>query len=120
MMAKYNNEEERIEARRRSAKAYYERNKDNPDYREKKRLNQLQYCENNREVMNEKSRDYYHNKKEYRETKILRMKQNLINDPELRAKRNEQNKARYWENKARMLEFEKVLLENGHIRVDFK
>ena len=119
-MTIYATEEERLEGRRRSAKAYYERNKNNPDYKEKKRLNQLQYCQNNREVTNERSKAYYHNKKEYRETKILKMKQNLIDDPELRAVRNEQNKARYWMNKARMLEFEKLLLENGHIQVDFK
>jgi hypothetical protein len=48
------------------------------------------------------------------------MKQRLIEDPELRVKRNEQNKARYWENKARMLEFEKILLEQGFIQVDFQ
>lgn len=118
-MAKYNTEEERIEGRRRSAKAYYERHKNDPEYREKKRLNQLQYCENNRDAMNEKAKEYYHNKKEYRENKILQMKQRLIDDPDLRVTRNEQNKSRYWENKARMLEFEKLLLENGFIPVDF-
>ena len=119
-MVKYATEEERMEGRRQSAKAYYERNKNNPDYKEKKRINQLQYCENNRDAMNEKAKEYYHTKKEYRENKILKMKQNLIDDPELRAVRNEQNKARYWENKTRMLEFEKVLLEKGYISVDFK
>ncbi len=118
-MAKYNNEEERIEARRRSAKAYYERNKNNPDYKEKKRINQLQYCENNRDLMNEKAKEYYYKMKDYRERKIELMKQRLIDDPELRVKRNEQNKARYWENKARMFEFEKILLEQGFIPVDF-
>ena len=119
-MTKYNTDEERLEARRNYAKAYYERNKDNPEYKAKKRAIQLQYCENNREAMNEKSKAYYHNKKEYRETKILKMKQSLIADPELRAVLNEQNKARYWMNKARMLEFEKLLLDNGVIEVKFQ
>jgi hypothetical protein len=119
-MPKYETEEERLEARRRSAKAYYERNKHNPEYLEKKRISQVNYCQNNRETMNEKSKEYYHRKKEYRERKIEQIKQRLINEPELRIVRNEQNKARYWMNKARMLEFEKVLLENGHIKVDFK
>lgn len=119
-MAKYNTDEERLEARRKSAKAYYERHKNDPEYREKKRINQLNYCENNREAMNEKSKEYYHRQKEYRERKIQQLKQRLIENPELRTVRNEQNKERYWRNKALMMEYEKMLLENGCIKVEFK
>lgn len=116
-MARYDTEEERIEAKRRSAKAYYERNKHDEKYKEMKKASQEAYCKNNREAINEKSKAYYHREKDYREKKIEQIKQRLIDEPDLKNIRNEQNKARYWINKTRMLEMEKILLESGHIRV---
>ena len=45
--------------------------------------------------------------------KIERTKQQYKDNPELRAEQNNRCKMRYWEKKAKFLEFEKMLLEKG-------
>ena len=119
-MAKYKTEEERLEARRASAKKFYEKNKDNPEYRAKKALISKKFYENHREEVNEKAVEYYHKNNEYRERKLQKTKERLINNPDFRKEQNEINKERYWKNKALMLEYEKMLMDNGVIEVKFQ
>ena len=119
-MAKYNTEEERLEARKASARRFYEKNKDNPEYRARKTEASKKFYQNNREVVNEKAVEYYHSNKEYRERKLQQTKERLQKDPNYKKVQNEQNKERYWRNKALMLEYEKMLMDNGVIEVKFQ
>lgn len=118
-MTKYKTDEERLEARRATARRHYEKNKDDPEYRAKRKEAGIRYYENNREKVAEKAMNYYHVNKEYRDKKLEQVKQRFL-DPEYKEQHNIRCKQRYWEKRAKFLEFEKMLLEKGMIEVEFK
>lgn len=109
-MTKYQTDTERKEAQRLRSKEHYERNKNNPEFIEKRKEIARRYCENNRNMINEKAREYYYKNNDYRIEKIDKFKQKYNSDEIFREAANISNKQRYWLNKSKMLEMEIMLL----------
>jgi len=95
-IVKYKNDEERLEARRQSAKKYYEKKKSDPKFVEYHRESTKKYNEANREMIAEKSRIYYNTCYEYRAKKLQRSAERWRNDEDFRNRNlkacNERNK----------------------------
>ena len=117
---KYFTDEEKKLAQQKRSKEHYEKHKNDPVYKEKRRIIANRFYEKHKEKLTQKANDYYQNNEDYRTNKLEKTKQKYIENPELRALQNEKCKMRYWEKKARFLEFEKMLLDKNIVQIDFK
>ena len=119
-MTKYNTLEEKKEAQQKRSKEYYERNKNNPEFIERRRECFNRYYDKNRDMVNEKAKAYYHKNNDYRCKKIDDIKQKYHQDENFKDNTINQAKTRYWKQRSRILELENMLLSRNTVSVNFK
>ncbi len=101
---KYHTEEERLEARRASVRKYYEKNKDDEDYKAKNRERVKAYHELNKQHLAAKARVHYWSDETYRNNKLNSLANRYSTDSEYREKTILAARKRYWDKRAQKLE----------------
>jgi hypothetical protein len=101
---KYHTDEERLEARRASARRYYEAHKHEETFKESQRLSKKKFNDSNRELVALRSRQFYWSNDEYRNTKLDRLADRYSNDDEYRQKTILAASKRYWDKRTATLE----------------
>jgi hypothetical protein len=103
---KYHTEEERLEARRASAKRFYENHKHDEAFKERQRLSTQKFNESHRELVALRSKQYYWANAKYRNQKLDRSSERYSTDEEFKNRVMTAARQRYWDRRAVELEAE--------------
>jgi hypothetical protein len=100
---KYNTQEERLAARRESARRFYENNKHNPKYVAMRKQATQRFIDSNKEYVAARSKLYYWTNDQYRERRLTQCAEKYANDESFRERAIATALERYWKSKCQTL-----------------